>query len=307
MAMAHILIAERKGKLPAGGTLKDKTCVVTGATSGIGHAAAVQLARLGADLILTGRDERRGAELVRRLQRDHDCRNAYFLRADLSAQREVRDLAAAIRNRCARVDVLINNAGARHDTFRLSSDDIELTFATNHLSHFLLTLLLLDKLQAAEAARVITVSSGAHSGARGDFERYLRAKNYDRKAAYGNSKLANLMFAYELARRLRGTKMTSNAVDPGGVATNLGRNNGFLSWMRHIGYYALKRELLSPRKGAETIVYLASSPAVVGVSGKYYLRKREIESSEISKDVAAAKRLWEGSLRMTGLGDPLAP
>jgi NAD(P)-dependent dehydrogenase (short-subunit alcohol dehydrogenase family) len=283
--------------------MKGKTCVITGATSGIGRAAALQLGRLGADLILTGRDERKGAELVRRFQRDHAPGSAHFIRADLSIQREVRELAVAIRTRCARVDVLINNAGARFDTFRPSVDNIESTFATNHLGHFLLTLLLLDKLQAANSGRIITVASGAHGGARGDFERYFRVENYDRKAAYGNSKLANLMFAYELARRFRGTNITSNAVDPGGVATNLGRNNGFMSWMRHIGYYALKRELISPRKGAETIVFLASSPAAEGVSGKYFFRKREIESSGISKDEAAAKRLWESSLRMTGLDD----
>lgn len=287
--------------------MKGKTCVITGATSGIGWASPVELGRLQADLILIGRNERRGAELVRRLQRDHSCTNTHFMRADLSVQREVHELAAAIRNRCARIDVLINNAGARFDTFRLSADDIESTFATNHLGHFLLTLLLLDKLQAAEAARVITVASGAHGGARGGFEQNFRAENYDRKTAYGNSKLANLMFAYELARRLRDTKITSNAVDPGGVATNLGRNNGFMSWMRHIGYYALKRELISPRKGAGTIVFLASSPAVEGISGKYFFREREVPSSRISYDEDTAKRLWELSLHMTGMDDRLVP
>ena len=283
--------------------MKGKTCVITGATSGIGRACAVELGRLGADLILTGRDDRRGAELVRRIQRNQAPGSAHFIRADLSVQREVRELAAAIRTRCARVDVLINNAGARFDTFRPSADDIESTFATNHLGHFLLTLLLLDKLQAAVSARVITVASGAHASACGDFERTFRAENYDRKAAYGNSKLANLMFAYELARRCRGTNITSNAADPGVVASNFARNNGFMSWLRHVGYHALKRELVSPKKGAETIVFLASSPAVEGVSGKYFFQKREIESSGISKDEAAAKRLWESSLRMTGLND----
>jgi NAD(P)-dependent dehydrogenase (short-subunit alcohol dehydrogenase family) len=287
--------------------LKGKTCVITGATSGIGRAAAVQLGRLGADLVLTGRDERRGAELVRRLQRDPACGTAQFIRADLSVQLEVRELAAAIRRRCARIDVLINNAGARFDTFRSSPDKIEMTFATNHLSHFLLTLLLLDALKAAETARVITVASGAHSGASGDFEQSFRAETYDRKVAYGSSKLANLMFAYELARRLKGTNITSNAVNPGGVATNLGRNNGIVSWLRHVGYHALKGDLLSPEKGAETIIFLASSLAVEGVTGKYFFRNREIESSGISKDEAAAKRLWESSLRMTGLDVRFVP
>jgi NAD(P)-dependent dehydrogenase (short-subunit alcohol dehydrogenase family) len=283
--------------------VKGKTCVITGATSGIGRACAVELGRLGANLILTGRDERNGAGLVRRIQRDHAPGSAHFIRADLSVQREVREVAAAIRTRCARVDVLINNAGARFDMFRLSADEIESTFATNHLGHFLLTLLLLDKLQAADSARVITVASGAHGGAPGDFERSFRPETYDRKAAYGNSKLANLMFAYELARRFWAANITSNAVDPGGVASNFARNNGFMSWLRHVGSHALKRELVSPRKGAETIVFLASSPAVESVSGKYFFRKREIESSGISMDEAAAKRLWGLSLRMTGLDD----
>jgi len=281
--------------------LKGKTCVITGATSGIGRAAALQLGRLGADLVLTGRDERRGAKLVRRLQRDPACGTMLFLRADLSVQREVRELAAAIRSRCARVDVLINNAGARFDTFQLSPDKIEMTFATNHLSHFLLTLLLLDTLKAAEAARVTTVASGAHSGGGGDFERCFHPETYDRKAAYGNSKLANLMFAYELARRWKGTNIASNAVDPGGVATNLGRNNGIVSWLRHVGYHALKGDLLSPEKGAETIVFLASSPAVEGVTGYYFRRNREVPSADISYDEAAAKKLWDLSIAMTGL------
>jgi NAD(P)-dependent dehydrogenase (short-subunit alcohol dehydrogenase family) len=281
--------------------LKGKTCVITGATSGIGRAAALELGRLGADLVLTGRDGRRGAELVRRLQRDPACGAAHFLRADLSVQREARELAAAIRKRSARVDVLINNAGARFDTFQLSHDKIEMTFATNHLSHFLLTLLLLDTLNAAETARVITVASGAHSGMRADFERCFRPETYDRKVVYGISKLANLMFAYELARRLKGANITSNAVDPGGVATNLGRNNGIVSWLRHVGYHALKGDLLSPEKGAETIVFLASSPAVEGVTGKYFRRNREVPSSEISYDEDAARKLWDASLDLTGL------
>jgi NAD(P)-dependent dehydrogenase (short-subunit alcohol dehydrogenase family) len=281
--------------------LKGKTCVITGATSGIGRAAAIQLGRLQADLILIGRDERRGAELICQLGRAHVHGNSHFLRVDLAVQRDVRDLAATIQNRCASVDVLINNAGARFDSFRRSPDNIESTFATNHLSHFLLTILLLEKLLAAKAARVVTVSSSAHSDASGDFERNLRAENYDRKAAYGSSKLANLMFAYELARRLRGTGITSNAMDPGAVATNFGRNDGYLSWIRHIGYHTLKRNLVSPQKGAGTIVYLSTSPEVDGISGKYYFRNRLVESSRISHDEDAAKRLWELSLRLTGL------
>jgi NAD(P)-dependent dehydrogenase (short-subunit alcohol dehydrogenase family) len=288
--------------------LKGKTCVITGATSGIGRAAALRLGALQADLVLIGRDERRGGDLARRLERgrNHGI-TARFLRADLSSLREVRDLAAAIQSRCGCIDVLINNAGARNHSFRLSPDGIESTFATNHLGHFLLTLLLLGKLHAAKTARVINVSSSAHASANGDFERNLCAENYDRKAAYGNSKLANILFTYELARRLRGTGIASNAMDPGGVATNLGRNDGFISWMRHIGYHALKRELVSPGKGAETVVYLATSPEVDGVSGKYFFRNREIRSSPRSYDEDAAKRLWELSVRLTGMDERIGP
>lgn len=287
--------------------MKGKTCVITGATSGIGRAAAIQLGRLQADLILIGRDERRGVELIRRLERAHPHGNALFLRTDLSVQREVRDLAATIQSHCASVHVLINNAGARFNSFRPSKDNIESTFAVNHLSHFLLTILLMEKLMAAKAARVVTVSSSAHASASGDFERNLRAENYDRKDAYGGSKLANVMFAYELARRLRGMMITSNAMDPGGVATNLGKNNGLVSWMRHIGYHALKRNLISPSKGAETIVYLATSSKVDGISGKYFFRNREAESSRISHDEDAAKKLWEWSLKLTGLNEQIRP
>jgi NAD(P)-dependent dehydrogenase (short-subunit alcohol dehydrogenase family) len=147
----------------------------------------------------------------------------------------------------------------------------------------------------------ITVASGAHSSASGDFERGFHPETYNRKTAYGNSKLANLMFAYELARRLKGTSVASNALDPGGVATNLGRNNGIVSWLRHVGYHVLKGDLLSPEKGAETIVFLSSSPAVEGVTGKYFRRNREVPSAEISYDEDAARKLWDASVAMTGL------
>jgi NAD(P)-dependent dehydrogenase (short-subunit alcohol dehydrogenase family) len=290
-----------------GGALKGKTCVITGATSGIGRAAALQLSRMGANLILVGRNERVGTDLVRGLDREHPSGNTLFIRADLSVQREVRELAAGINRHCASVDVLINNAGARFDTFRPTPDNIESTFATNHLGHFLLTILLLERLLAAGRSRVITVASGAHSSSSGNFSRHIRAEAYDRKAAYGTSKLANVMFAYELARRLRGTNATSNALDPGGVATNLGRNNGFISWMRHIVYHALKRDLISAGKGAEYLVSLASSPAVEGVSGKYFYRDREARSSPISHDVEAARKLWKLSIELTGLNDRLGP
>lgn len=287
--------------------MKGKTCVITGATSGIGRAAALELGRQGANLILTGRNELLGANLISRIKRGHGRGDTLFLAADLSNHKDVRRLAVDIAKRSDHIDVLINNAGARFNDFRLSEDGVELTFATNHLGHFLLTALLLERLLSAKAARVIVVSSGAHGGSSGDFERYHLADNYERKGAYGSSKLANLMFAYELAKRLRGTKITCNAVDPGGVATNLGRNNGIVSWMRHIGYYTLKRDLITPKKGAETIVYLASSPAVDGMSGKYFFRNRETTSSPVSHDGEVAKKLWDLSIGLTGVNERIGP
>ena len=295
-------------KIGIGWALKGKTCVITGATSGIGRAAALQLGGMGADLLLVGRNERKGADLIRRLGRGRTAGSAHFLRADLSVQHEVMELAKEIARRHPSVDVLINNAGACFDSYRTTPDGIESTFATNHLSHFLLTILLLDRLRAAgSGARIITVASGAHAGAGTDFEQSLLAGNFDRKAAYRTSKLANVMFAYELARRLRGTNIASNALDPGSVATNFGRNNGFVRWMRNIVYQSLKRDLVSPRKGAEGIVYLASSPALEGVSGRYFYRTGEAASSPVSHDGEATKRLWELSIRLTGLEDRIGP
>jgi len=285
--------------------MKGNICLITGATSGIGKAAAFALAAMDATLILVGRNADRGARILRQLRASHPSAQAEFCRTDLSALAEVRELASAITARYDRIDVLINNAGARFDTYQKSVDGIEMTFATNHLSHFLLTCLLLKHLQQAPAARVITVGSSSHSDASADGDWYLEHAKYDRRMAYAKSKLANIMFAYELAERLRDTRVTSNAVDPGGVATNLGRNNGIIRWMKHIGYYAMKRQLISPNRGAETIVYLAASLDLG--SGKYYFRKREAKSSQDSYNEEAARKLWELSVTMTDLNERICP
>jgi NAD(P)-dependent dehydrogenase (short-subunit alcohol dehydrogenase family) len=280
-------------------SLQGRTCVITGATSGIGRATALALGALGANLILLGRREVEGQRVVAELRRSPGSGTVEFLQVDLSDQGQVCAIGADIVQKAHRVDVLINNAGARFNTFQQSVDGIELTFATNHLGHFLLTNSLLDALSRAPRARIITVGSGAHAGVNAEGDWCLSRENYDRKIAYGKSKLANIMFAYELARRLNQTEMVSNAVNPGGVATSLGRNNGLLSWSRHLLYYALKRELISPKRAAETLVYLALDPAVEGISGKYFYMKRQIESSPASHDLSAAANLWALSLRLT--------
>jgi NAD(P)-dependent dehydrogenase (short-subunit alcohol dehydrogenase family) len=278
-------------------------CVITGATSGIGRATALALAAGGANLALIARREILGIQLAARLRSQPGAGLVEFFRADISDQAQVTEAARAIAAKYSRINVLINNAGAKFDTFQQSADGIELTFATNYLGHFLLTALLLEPLLRASRARVITLGSGAHTGISAESDWCLGRGNFDRKLAYGKSKLANIVFAYELARRLNGTGVVSNAVDPGGVATNLGRNNGLWSWCRHLAYYVLKRQLITPRRGAETVVFLATDPSVRGVTGKYFYEKREVQSSASSYDSQAALRLWSLSLKLAHLDD----
>jgi len=275
-------------------------CVVTGATSGIGRMAVEALADARANVILVGRNERTGQRIVNRLRRRRRGPTFEFVRADLSRPDEVRRLAGQIRERWDHIDVLTNNAGARFDAYCETSDGIELTLATNHLGHFLLTCLLIDLLVRAPQGRVITVSSGSHfaTDARGDW--LIPRATYDRRLAYAKSKLANVMFAYELAERLKGTRVSSNALEPGGVATNFARNNGVVAWVRHLVGHTIQRDLVLPRKGAETIVYLATSDEVAGVTGKYFRRNRVSESSAASHDRSERQRLWNLSLELTG-------
>lgn len=210
-------------------------------------------------------------------------------------------LADRIRRDYKRVDVLINNAGARFDRYQETAEGIELTFATNHLGHFLLTRLLLEPLMCAPAARVVTVGSSAHAGAGTGDDWNLTRSTYDRRLAYARSKLANIMFAYELADRLRDTGMTSNAVDPGFVLTKFARNNGLVSWLKHNVAHAFRCELVLPYQGARDLIQLAAAKDVAAVTGKYFLAGREVESSSASYDRTAARHLWDLSERLTGL------
>ena len=278
-----------------------KNCVITGATSGLGKAAAQSLGRLGANLVLVGRNERAGKAVVSGLKREAQRAQVQFVRTDLSDQSQVRSLGRIIAGIFPHIDVLINNAGARFNTYHATADGIEMTFATNHLSHFLLTCLLLEQLLRSAAARVITVGSGSHSSASSNADWLPAGEVYNRKTAYAQSKLANIMFAYELSRRLAGTPVTSNPMDPGGMATNLGRNNGWISWFKHLGYYAMKRQLISPHRSAQALVYMAMAPELDHASGKYFFQGRAVKSSEDSYDETAAKKLWTLSMKMTHL------
>jgi len=283
-----------------------KVCLVTGATSGIGRETARGLAAQGATVIVAGRDRRRCEQTAAALQHGYPAARVSYLVADLSSQAEVRRLADAITRQYDRLDVLVNNAGAQFRARLESADGIELTFALNHLAYFLLTLLLLDVLRASAPARIVNVASHAHHGAALDFDDLELRRGYDGSRAYRQSKLANIMFTYELARRLEGTGVTANALHPGVVATDFGaKDEGLRSLLRRLARpavrLALGRRTISPWEGAQTSLYLATSPDVEGVTGQYFDKKAAVRSSDKSYDQAAQQRLWEISAAITGL------
>ncbi|HZZ86673.1 MAG TPA: SDR family oxidoreductase [Anaeromyxobacteraceae bacterium] len=276
--------------------LAGKVCLVTGSTSGIGAVTARELARAGATVIVSGRSPGRCARAAGQIRACTGGRVEY-LAADLSSQAQVRGLAREVARRFRALDVLVNNAGSYFMRRRLSADGLEMTFALNHLGSFLLTGLLFDLLAASPAGRVVNVSSVAHEQGRLDFDDLQGERRYDRLAAYGASKLANLLFTYELARRAAGTQVTANALHPGLVATNLGSDDG---WLRTKLRNLLRRGLVAPEEGARTSVWLASSPEVTGISGRYFQECREARSSPASHDRRAKERLWSVSEGLTG-------
>lgn len=273
--------------------------MVTGANAGIGKITALELAKQGAQVVIVARSQARGAEAQAEIIAASGNGDVHLLQADLSSQAEIRKLAAQFKRDFTRLDVLVNNAGAFFNRRQLSVDGLEMTFALNHLGYFLLTHLLLDALQASAPARIINVSSDAHRGAKIDFDDLQAARGYAGFRVYGISKLANVLFTYELARRLGGTAVTANALHPGFVATNFGRNNGFVvdKLFGLLGRFFAK----SPEEGAETSIYLAASPEVAGVSGQYFVNKKAVKSSLASYDADAARRLWEISEELVGL------
>jgi NAD(P)-dependent dehydrogenase (short-subunit alcohol dehydrogenase family) len=278
--------------------MQNKICLITGATNGIGQAAAKGIANLGASVVIVGRDEARTQATVARIKSETGNSNIDYLLADLSVQAQVRALAAEFKSRYERLDVLVNNAAAIFFRRQLSADGIEMNFAVNHLAYFLLTNLLLDTLKASAPARIVNMASNSHFGQHLDFEDLELRRGYWAGTAYGRSKLANLYFTYELARRLDGTGVTVNAMHPGFVRTNMAANNGPLV---RLFLPLVHRNSLTPEQGASTAVYLASSPDVETVTGKYFVREREVDSDPVSYDEAAAKSLWQVSEGMTGL------
>ncbi|HQR38681.1 MAG TPA: SDR family oxidoreductase [Blastocatellia bacterium] len=280
------------------GLMKNKVCVVTGANSGIGKETAVALAAKGATVVIVTRDAQKGAAAVADIVSRSGNTSVSFLAADLSSQAAIRTLAEEINAKLPRIDVLVNNAGAIIGERKLTVDGIETTFAVNHLGYFLLTHLLLDKLKASAPARIVNVASDAHRSGTINFDDLGGEKNYGSWAAYCQSKLANVMFTYELARRLEGSGVTANSLHPGVVATGFGKSG---SGLMKFAVTVIRPFLISSAKGAETTIYLASSPEVEGVSGKYFDKCRAVSSTAASNDPAAARRLWEISEKLTGI------
>lgn len=279
--------------------MHNKICLVTGATSGIGLETAKQLARLGATVIIVGREPIKTAQVVAQIRQHSGNANVESLVADLSAQAQVRTLADQFRRANRRLDVLIHNAGIAMMRRQESVDGIEMTWAVNVLAPFLLTRLLLDVLKASAPSRIINIGSTLHKNAKFNFDDVQMKRKYDGLLAYNNSKLALLWFTYELARRLHGTGVTVNALHPGAVRTNLiARNGWFYKWIVNPIF---SMQAISAEQGAQTSVYLASSPDVEGVTGKYFGKCQPRESSPASYDEEAQKRLWRLCEEMTGV------
>ena len=272
-----------------------KRVLLTGATNGIGLAAAIELARRGAQLAIVARSEGKARNTADGI-RDTTGRTVDVLLADLGSQASVRRLAAEVLERSPRIDVMINNAGAMHTRRTVTEDGIETTFAVNHLAPFLLTTLLLGRICESAPARIITVASDAHKGARLDFDDLNSEQGYGGMRVYGRSKLANILFTAELARRLEGTGVTANCVHPGFVASGFGRNNGALL---RVGMTIAKPFARTTEKGAETIVWLADSADVEGQNGGYFVDLRRQQPAPQAQDMDSARRLWDMSLLMT--------
>jgi retinol dehydrogenase-14 len=280
------------------GGMGGTTVLITGGTSGIGNATAVAMAAMGANVVVVGRNQERGGAAVEEIKAQSHNESVELMLADLSVQAEVRRLAEEFLERYDRLDVLVNNAGLVQSKRTETPDGIETTLAINHLAPFLLTNLLLGCLEQSAPSRVITVSSEAQRWGTMDFEDMQSRRKYRGFPVYGMTKLANIMFTYELAERLDGTDVSANCLHPGSVGTNFGQNNrGAMA----LFFRTFKPFMRSPEQGADTLIWLASSPEIDGVSGKYFSDRKEIEAKKVAYDPAARRRLWEISEDLTGL------
>ncbi|MGD8373199.1 MAG: SDR family oxidoreductase [Syntrophobacterales bacterium] len=279
-------------------SMAGKICMVTGANDGIGKATALGLADLGAAVVMVCRSREQGEAALAEIRQKSGNDYVSLLLADLASQDSIRDLAENFKAQPGTLHVLINNAGIISRQRLVTVDGLETQFAVNHLAPFLLTNLLLDVLKSSAPARIVTVASDMHRGANIDFDDLQSERSYGPTQVYSKTKLANVLFTYELARRLQGTKVAANCLHPGMVATKLladaiGLPRALMSTTRLMGS--------SPEKGAKTSIYLATSPALEGVSGKYFIKQKAVESSKISYDDSLASRLWKVSAELTGL------
>jgi NAD(P)-dependent dehydrogenase (short-subunit alcohol dehydrogenase family) len=278
--------------------MQGKTVVITGATSGTGQVAAARVAAMGARLVLVARDKARGeAEMASLRAISPGVKHSIYY-ADLSRLADVKRVAAEIAAVEPRIDVLINNAGALFATRQVTADGMELTFATNHMSYFVLTHGLRERLRASAPARIVNVASDAHKGEKLDFNDLQSANGYRGLHVYGRSKLCNILFTRELARQWEGSGVTANSLHPGFVSTRFGdQSGGMLSFIVR----AAKIFAISPEKGAETIIYLASSDEAANANGLYYYKCRPATPTKEARDNDAARRLWQESEKLAGI------
>ncbi|MFW9993881.1 MAG: SDR family oxidoreductase [Candidatus Odinarchaeota archaeon] len=284
--------------------MEERICMITGANSGIGKATATELARKGARVIMVCRDEEKGKKVQQEIVEKTSNSQVDLLIADFSSQESIRNMVKEFKSNYDQLHVLVNNAGTMQSKRRETEDGLEKTFGVNHIGPFLLTNLLLDVIKASAPSRIINVSSGLHVSSKIDFDDLQSVKSYSGMKAYSMSKLANVLFTYELHHQLRDEgvdDVTVNAVHPGFVRTNLGREGGnFL--VKYVFSYLIRPFItISPEKGAETSIYLASSPEVEHISGKYFVKKQETPSADFTYDRELQKRLWRTSEELTGL------
>lgn len=281
--------------------MQGKTVVVTGGTSGIGEVASFRLAGQGARIVLIARDPKRGNVTLSMLKQANPAADHKVHYGDLSSIADMKRVATEVANTEPRIDVLVNNAGAVFLSRQTSVDGLEMTFATNHMNYFVVTNILLDRLKATPGARIVSTASEAHKSGKLDFDDLQSTKSYSTFRVYGTSKLCNILFTRELARRLDGTGVTANSLHPGFVGTRFGQNNATNFFMK-----ALARTIMtfgiSPEEGAKTIIHLASSPDVATISGEYFYKCKVAEPSLAAQDDDAAKRLWDVSAKIAGVG-----
>jgi NAD(P)-dependent dehydrogenase (short-subunit alcohol dehydrogenase family) len=281
------------------GSMDGKLCMVTGGTAGIGYYTALEIAKMGASVIIVGRNHTKCLASVQSIKGESGNNLVDYLEADLSSQADIRKITNLYYASHDHLDVLVNNAGGFFLHRKKSIDGIEMTFALNHLAYFLLTILLLDALKAGSSARVVNVSSGSHLHQHLDFNDLKLTRFYNPVKAYGRSKLANILFSYELARRLEGTQVTSNALTPGMVATEIWIKGD--RWMTYLVNPVIKRLAQTSFEGAQTSIYLAASPEVDGITGKYFANMQPIKSDPTTYDTNAAQMLWQKSLELVGV------